>query len=166
MIWINQGKWVCLYIGNIRRFADICLLPASEENRHPKSMTDRTINKLLTNLIATVWVANGLFCKVLNLVPRHQEIVARILGADYSRILTILIGLSEIFMAIWILNKIKSRLNAIAQIAIVATMNTLEFLIVPDLLLWGKLNSFFAFIFILVVYFNEFYLNKKLSHQT
>jgi hypothetical protein len=129
-------------------------------------MTDRRINKLLTYLIATVWIANGLFCKVLNLVPRHQEIVSRILGTDYSRILTILIGLSEIFMSIWILSKIKTRLNAIAQIVIVATMNILEFLLVPDLLLWGKLNSFFAFIFILIVYFNEFYLNKKLSKQT
>ncbi|TDL99871.1 MAG: hypothetical protein C4K58_01065 [Flavobacteriaceae bacterium] len=129
-------------------------------------MTDRTKHQFLTYLIATVWVANGLFCKVLNLVPRHQEIVSRILGADYSRILTILIGISEIFMAIWILSRIKTRLNAIAQIAIVATMNILEFLLVPDLLLWGKLNSFFAFIFILIVYFNEFYLNKRLSQQT
>lgn len=129
-------------------------------------MTDRTKHKILTYLIATVWVANGLFCKVLNLVPRHQEIVSRILGTDYYRTLTILIGLSEIFMAIWILSKIKTRLNAIAQITIVATMNILEFFLVPDLLLWGKLNSLFAFIFILVVYFNEFYLNKKLSQQT
>jgi hypothetical protein len=23
MIWINQGKWVCLYIGYIRMFAEI-----------------------------------------------------------------------------------------------------------------------------------------------
>ncbi len=126
-------------------------------------MTDKTIHKFLTYCIATVWIANGLFCKVLNLVPRHQEIVSRILGADNSRTLTILIGLSEIFMAIWILSKIKTRLNTIAQIAIVATMNTLEFILVPDLLLWGKLNSLFALIFIFVVYFNEFYLNKKLS---
>ncbi len=129
-------------------------------------MTNKTINKLLTYFIATVWFANGLFCKVLNLVPRHQEIVSRILGADYSRILTTLIGLSEIFMAIWILSKIKTRLNTIVQIVIIATMNALEFILVPELLLWGKLNSLFAFIFILIVYFNEFYLNKKLTQGT
>jgi DoxX-like family len=129
-------------------------------------MNDKTIHKFLTYLITTVWVANGLFCKVLNLVPRHQQIVSRILGADNSRILTISIGLSEIFIAIWILSKIKTRLNAIVQITIVATMNTLEFLLVPDLLLWGKLNSLFAFIFILVVYINEFYFNKKLAKQS
>ena len=126
-------------------------------------MTNRKIYKILTFCIATVWIVNGLFCKVLNLVPRHEQIVARILGDDYSRVLTVLIGLSEIVMAIWVLSKFKSRLNAIVQIVIVEIMNTLEFILVPDLLLWGKLNSLFAFIFILVVYFNEFYLNKKIT---
>ena len=124
-------------------------------------MTMTRIHKMLTYCIATVWIANGLFCKVLNLVPRHEQIVARILGDDHSRLLTILIGLSEIIMAVWILSAYKTKLNAIAQIAVVATMNTLEFILVPDLLLWGKLNSLFAFIFILVVHYNEFYLNKK-----
>jgi hypothetical protein len=64
-------------------------------------------------------------------------------------------------MAVWILSAYKTRLNTIVQITVVATMNTLEFILVPDLLLWGKLNSLFASIFILVVYFNEFYLNNK-----
>lgn len=124
-------------------------------------MTDKAIHKFLTSYIATVWIANGLFCKVLNLVPRHQQIVGRILGFEYSQLLSIAIGCSEIFMAVWILSNIKTRLNAIAQIAIVATMNTLEFILVPDLLLWGRLNALFAFLFIVVVFFNEFYLNKK-----
>jgi uncharacterized membrane protein YphA (DoxX/SURF4 family) len=115
--------------------------------------------------IATVWIANGLFCKVLNLIPRHEEIVGRILGIDYARPLTILIGLSEIGMAIWVLSGIKTRLNVLSQIMIVATMNTLEFILVPDLLLWGKMNSIFAFLFILVVYCNEFYGNNKIALQ-
>ena len=113
--------------------------------------------------IATVWIANGLFCKVLDLVPRHQEIVERITNADRpsAAYLTILIGISEIIMAVWILSGYKSKLNAIAQIVVIASMNTLEFILAADLLLWGKLNSVFAFLFILVIYFNEFYLNKK-----
>jgi uncharacterized membrane protein YphA (DoxX/SURF4 family) len=123
--------------------------------------TMKRIYKILTYCIATVWIVNGLFCKVINLVPRHEQIVARILGDDHSRLLTILIGLSEIIMAVWILSAYKTRLNTIVQITVVATMNTLEFILVPDLLLWGKLNSLFASIFILVVYFNEFYLNNK-----
>jgi len=129
-------------------------------------MTDKAIHKLLTYCIAAIWIANGLLCKVLNLLPRHQQIVAKILGTEHSRQLTIAIGFSEIFMAIWILSNIKSRLNAIVQILIIATMNTLEFIIVPDLLLWGKANAIFAFILILVVCFNEFYFDKKLTQQT
>lgn len=129
-------------------------------------MSERIIHKLFTYCIAAIWIANGLFCKVLNLVPRHEHIVAKILSIEYPRAFTFAIGCSEIFMAIWILSKIKTKLNAITQIIIVAFMNTLEFILVPDLLLWGKYNSLFAFIFILVVYFNEFYLNKKLNKQT
>ncbi len=121
------------------------------------------IYKILTYFIATVWIANGLFCKVLNLVPRHEEIVQAITNVDRpsAYFLTFIIGICEVVMAIWILSGYKTKLNAIVQIAVVAIMNTLEFVLVPDLLLWGKLNSLFAFIFILVVYYNEFYLNKK-----
>ena len=125
-------------------------------------MNDRVINKLLTYCIATVWIINGLFCKVLNFVPRHEKIVARILSEDYSRLITIAIGFSEIAIAIWILSYNRTTMNAIVQILIVATMNLIEFIFVPDLLLWGKFNSLFALLFILVVYFNEFHLNKKL----
>ena len=129
-------------------------------------MIDKAIHKTLTYCIASVWIANGFFSKVLNLVPRHQQIVERILGHEHSRLLTMLIGCSEVFMAIWIFSKIKTRVNAITQITIVAIMNTLEFVLAPDLLLWGKVNTFFAFLFILAVYFNEFYINKKLAQQT
>jgi len=108
-------------------------------------------------------MVNGLVCKVFNLVPRHEQIVAQILGDDYSRILTVLIGLSEIVMAIWFISNYKSKLNAITQIVIVATMNMLEFILVPDLLLWGQLNSLFALVFMLLVYINEFHLKRKLS---
>jgi uncharacterized membrane protein YphA (DoxX/SURF4 family) len=123
--------------------------------------TNRRIYTVLNFCIAAVWIANGLFCKLLNLVPRHQQIVGRILGDQYSKSLTILIGLSEIVMAIWIISGKKTKLNAVVQILVVAIMNLIEYLLAPDLLLWGKFNSFFAFLFILLVYWNEFYLNKK-----
>jgi DoxX-like family len=129
-------------------------------------MNYKSAHKLLSFCIAAIWIVNGLFCKVLNLVPRHELIVAKILENEHARLLTIIIGFSEIFMAIWILSNIKSRFNAIAQILIIATMNMLEFILVPDLLLWGKANAIFAFILILVIYFNEFHLNKKLVQQT
>ena len=125
-------------------------------------MADR-IHTGLNFFLAAVWLVNGLFCKVLNLVPRHEEIVACILGNAYSRPLTILIGLAEIGMSIWILSGVYSRLNALTQIAVVFTMNILELILVPDLLLWGRLNLVFAMLFILLVYYNQFYLYKKLT---
>lgn len=49
--------------------------------------------------------------------------------------------------------------------AVVATMNIIEFIVVPDLLLWGRLNVVFACMFIGLVYYNEFVLNKKLQTE-
>ncbi len=118
------------------------------------------IFKIIHILIALVWFINGLFCKVLNLVPRHQQIVTEILGEAYAKELTIIIGVLEILMAIWIMSKIKFKLNAVVQIVIVATMNIIEFIMTPELLLWGKYNSFFAIIFIILIYLNNFYFIK------
>lgn len=126
-------------------------------------MKTPTTHKILLYLIAAVWLANGLFCKVLNLVPRHTEIVARILGDTYARPLTILIGCSEILMMVWVLSGIRARWCAIVQAVVIASMNVLEFTLVPDILLWGRLNIIFAFAFIALILCNEFVLNKTES---
>ncbi len=124
-----------------------------------------TPHTLLTPLIATIWLINGLLCKVLNLVPRHQEIVATILGQEHAVLLTKAIGFSEIAMAIWILNGKWPRLNAISQMVIIAIMNILEFILVPHLLLWGRLNLLFAVLLIVVIYYNEFHLRPHVTQQ-
>jgi hypothetical protein len=129
-------------------------------------MTKKRKHQILTLFISAVWVINGLFCKVLNLVPRHQEIVERILGGGHARLLTLLIGFAEIAMAIWIMSGILTRINTTTQIIIIAIMNTIEFLIAPDLLLWGKANAVFAFLFMSVIYYNEYCLNKKPALQS
>ncbi len=123
------------------------------------------LKKGLTFFISFVWLVNGLLCKVLNLVPRHEQIVAAILGEEYSRPLTLLIGITEIIMAIWVLSGFKSKIHASIQILVVATMNTLEFILVPDLLFWGKFNALFAILFIFMVYTTEFVIDKRLDHQ-
>ena len=102
----------------------------------------------------------------MNLVPRHELIVARILGSSHARLLTVFIGVSEIGMAVWILSGYKSKINAMAQMLIVATMNTIEFFLAEDLLLWGKINALVAVMLILVIYWNEFYLHKKILLQS
>lgn len=109
-------------------------------------------------LIALVWIANGLFCKVLNFVPRHQEIVGKILGEEHSFLLIKIIGVLEIGMAVWVLSKFKSRFCAILQIVIIGTMNLLEFILAPELLLFGKINSIIAILFMSIIYINEFVL--------
>lgn len=119
------------------------------------------LSKIITYIIALVWLVNGLYCKVLNQVPRHQEIVSRILGEEYGSFFTVAIGMAEIAMSIWVFSRIKARLNAIIQIVIIGSMNILEYFLVPDLLLWGKYNSLFAFLFIVLIYVNEFHLRKQ-----
>ena len=110
----------------------------------------------LTVSIVLVWLINGLFCKVINLVPRHQLIVSRILGEEYSFLFTKTIGVLEILMAAWIVSGVKPRLCAITQIVVVAVMNFIEFLVIPDLLLFGRMNCIVAGFFILLITLNEF----------
>lgn len=124
-------------------------------------MHKRTLHNVLSLGIELTWVINGLLCKILGFAPRHEQIVARILGNEYASSLTKVIGAAEVFMAIWIISRIKSRWSATAQIVIVAVMNILEFFLAPDLLLFGRMNSVIALLFIGVVYCNEFVLNAK-----
>jgi hypothetical protein len=119
--------------------------------------------KTLAYLIAAVWFVNGFLCKILNLVPRHELIVARILGNEHAVLFTKLIGVAEILMGVWIISGIKSRLNAMAQMLIILIMNVIEFTLAPDLLLWGKANLAFAILFVLLIYYNEFVLRKKMA---
>lgn len=116
---------------------------------------------MLTYAIALVWLTNGLLCKIFNLVPRHEQIVARILGQEHARLFTLLIGVAELFMGIWILSAFKAKFVAIAQIIIVLTMNIIELSITPDLLLWGKFNIVYASIFSGFIYYNAFVLDKR-----
>jgi len=111
---------------------------------------------VLRYLIASVWLANGLFCKLLLLVPRHAAIVARILGPAHAGLLTRLIGLGEIGLALWVVSGIRPRWCALVQIALILPMNALEAWLVPDLLLWGRANAVFAALFCLLIYWHTF----------
>jgi len=106
--------------------------------------------------LVSVWLVNGLFCKVLNLVPRHEAIVAQILGEDHATLYTKLIGIGEMAMGIWVLSGKYKRLNAVIQIILILVMNVIEYFLAPDLLLWGRLNLLFAFLFILLIGWMEF----------
>lgn len=110
------------------------------------------VQRVVAVSFAAVWLINGLFCKVLDLVPRHRAIVARILGEDHALLLTRLIGLSEILMAIWIVSRWRWKASCVAQMAAVALMNVIEFMLAPDLLLFGRYNALIAIAYIGVIY--------------
>ncbi len=124
-------------------------------------MKRSTIHIIFKTIIMLVWLVNGLYCKVLNQVPRHMEIVARILGQTYARPITFMIGIYEILMAVWIFTGFKAKENAFLQITIILIMNTLEYILAPDLLLWGKFNSLFAILFCIFIGVNEFKIKNK-----
>ena len=111
------------------------------------------MHRPLTYFIALVWLANGLICKVLDLVPRHREIVARILGDTYAAPLTVAIGVGECLMVVWVLSGMHRRLCAWTQIALVLIMNLIEFTLVPDLLLFGRFNLLVAVGFAALLYY-------------
>jgi hypothetical protein len=119
------------------------------------------IHMLLTGCIVAVWVINGLICKILNLVPRHQQIVGAILGNEHAVLFTKAIGVLEILMAIWMVTGYKFRLAALIQIIVIAAMNCIEFVLTPGLLLFGRYNVLFAILLILVIYFNAFEVRYK-----
>lgn len=112
-------------------------------------------------IFAAVWLVNGVWCKILDGVPRHREIVARILGEEHSLLLTRMIGWGEVVMALWILSGIRWKWSCAAQIAAVAVMNVIEFILVPDLLLFGRFNSLVALAYISLVAWAGFRPGKR-----
>ena len=127
---------------------------------------DLVSSQLLQYCIAGVWLINGLFCKILNLVPRHQQIVARILGEEHSFVLTKTIGAMEVLMAVWVVSRIHSKAATVIQIFLVAIMNIIEFIFAPDLLLFGRLNILVATFFIVILVLNGVLYQRRLSSPT
>jgi hypothetical protein len=77
---------------------------------------------------ATVWLVFGLGFKVLNLVPRHERIVAAVLGDDLAAPATLAVGVGETLLAAWILLRRWPLACAATQTVAIVAMNTLELL--------------------------------------
>lgn len=84
---------------------------------------------------AAVWLVFGLVFKVLHAVPRHDQIVAAVLGPQIARPLTIAIGAAETLLALWILSTRWPRTCAAVQTLAIVAMNTLELTFARDHLL-------------------------------
>jgi uncharacterized membrane protein YphA (DoxX/SURF4 family) len=123
----------------------------------PEVDPDRSVATFGLRLaIAVVWLGNGLGAKVLGLVPRHEEIVSRILGTAHAPMLTTAIGFGEILIGLWCLSGRRPKLCALTQVVLVLTMNIIEQILAVDLLLWGRLNLVFALGFAGIVYWQAF----------
>ena len=98
-------------------------------NSHSRS------HKLLTIFIGSVWVFHGLFSKLAGGIPRHRQIVGRILGERMADQATLMIGILEISLGLWIFSGIQRRTCAWVQTLALASMNFLEILLAKDLLI-------------------------------
>ena len=72
-----------------------------------------------------------------------------------------MIGTGEVILALWILSGIRWKWSCAAQIILVAAMNAIEFIMVPDLLLFGRFNSLVALAYIMLVASTGFRPGKR-----
>ena len=84
---------------------------------------------------ASVWILFGLVFKVLNVVPRHQTIVATVLGDAVAGPVTLVIGVAETAMGLWILSRWRPRICALVQTIAILSMNALELTLAKEHLL-------------------------------
>lgn len=84
---------------------------------------------------AAVWLFHGLFSKVLGGIPRHEQIVARVLGDGLAKPATLFVGVVEIVLGLWIVSRRGPRACAAAQTVLLVSMNVLELTFARDLLL-------------------------------
>ena len=92
-------------------------------------------HKFLTIFIGSVWVFHGLFSKLSNGIPRHRLIVGRILGEGIADWATLVIGILEISLGLWIFSGPWRRPCALVQTLALVSMNFLEILLARDLLI-------------------------------
>jgi uncharacterized membrane protein YphA (DoxX/SURF4 family) len=83
-------------------------------------------NKLVRLAIALVWLYQGLWCKVLGGVPRHEAVIAAVpfIGSAAGHIALIALGLLECGIGAWVLSGRWMRPAAIVQSVLLAAMNT------------------------------------------
>jgi hypothetical protein len=88
-----------------------------------KMMPDRI---LIRASIGLVWLYEGLWCKVLERVPRHEAVLASapFIGHDGSRTALAALGLVECAIALWVWSGWRLREAAIVQTVLLIAMNT------------------------------------------
>ena len=85
--------------------------------------------------IALVWLLFGLLFKALGAVPRHRQIVVRVVGPTRAGLVLWLVALVEISLGVWMLMGQFLVACVLAQTVLIVTINTLELRRARDLLL-------------------------------
>ena len=86
-------------------------------------------------VVAFVWLTFGLLFKALGAVPRHRQIVARVVGIDRAAAVLWLVATAETGLGLWMLAGRFLPWCVGAQTLFILTMNTLELRHARDLLL-------------------------------
>jgi len=94
-----------------------------------------TIHTLVQIAIGCVWIFHGLYSKVLNGIPRHRQIVERVLGKNVGQFATKVIGVLEVLLGLWVFSGWERVSCAGVQTLAIAGMNTLEIIFAADLLI-------------------------------
>jgi hypothetical protein len=85
--------------------------------------------------VALVWLAFGAVFKALGAVPRHRQIVTRVVGEARAESALWLVVVAEVGLAVWMLVGRALVVCAAAQTALIVAMNALELRNARDLLL-------------------------------
>ena len=86
-------------------------------------------------IVGSVWLVFGVYYKLLRQVPRHERIVARVLGDRVAPVMTRVIGAGEAAIALWMFSGVALPVCVALQTLLIASMNALELRYARDLLL-------------------------------
>jgi uncharacterized membrane protein YphA (DoxX/SURF4 family) len=93
---------------------------------------------ILRVAIASVWLYQGLWLKLLGQAPRHQKIVGTVpfLNSRQARWALMLLGFLECGLAVWVLSGFRAREAALAETLLLGFMNAAGLLwarnLIPD----------------------------------
>ena len=81
--------------------------------------------QLIRLSIASVWLYQGLWCKLLGRMPRHQAVLTAVpvLTGIRARAALLFLGAAECGIAVWVLSGRHPRQAALVQTGLLAAMN-------------------------------------------
>lgn len=99
-----------------------------------------------------VWVFHGLYSKLLEGIPRHRQIVERVLGEELAGTALVLVALGEIALGLWMMSGRWRIACALVQTLALLAMNTLEIALARDLLISAPGMLFLNVLFLTAVW--------------